>query len=124
MFYEASAQIFENARHLRKEMTEAEEKLWKRLSKNQRLNYRFRRQHPIGNFITDFYCHKARLVIEIDGKHHGKQDQALYDAHRTYQLNLLGLNVLRFSNAQVKYNIEKVIDEIERALSLTPLKGT
>ena len=123
IFYEASSRTFKNARRLRKEMTEAEEMLWKRLSKNQLLNHRFRRQHPIGSFITDFYCHKARLVIEIDGKHHGKQDQALYDAHRTYELNLLGLKVLRFSNREVKHNIEKVLEEIKKELPQPPKGG-
>ena len=63
MFYNAPATIFENARLLRRNMTEAEKLLWKRLRKKQ-LGVRFKAQHPIERFIADFYCHSARLVID------------------------------------------------------------
>lgn len=65
MFYGAPPHIFEKARELRKRTTPAEQKLWEHLKKKQLKGYRFRRQHPIFNFIADFYCHSAKLVIEV-----------------------------------------------------------
>ena len=69
-YYGASPEMLKRAERLRKEMTEAELLLWERLRKNKNESYRFRAQHPIGKFIVDFYCHKALLVIEIDGGIH------------------------------------------------------
>ena len=114
MFYGASGRTFASAKRLRGNMTEAENILWERLSKNQLNNCRFRRQHPVGNYIADFYCHKAKLIVEVDGGHHYKNEQAHYDAKRTEELNRLGIKVIRFSNGQVKNDIEKVLEEIKR----------
>lgn len=73
MFEGASHLLFEKAKQLRKKMTGAEEILWLHLRKG--LNgYKFRRQHPIGNYITDFFCFKARLIIEIDGSVHNSNE--------------------------------------------------
>ncbi len=116
MFYDAPASTFENAKQLRIRMTESENILWKHLSKKKLGNYRFRRQHPIGSFIADFYCHKAKLVIEIDGQYHSNEDQAQNDKNRTHEINLLGVNVIRFKNDQVKYHIEEVLGEIKKHL--------
>ena len=67
MFYGAGPILFEFAKNLRNNQTEAEQYLWNYLKGNQILNVRFKRQHPVLYFVADFYCHKAKLVIEIDG---------------------------------------------------------
>ena len=70
MFYNAKPHIFEKAKMLRKNMTEAEQKLWGKLKREKMLGLRFRPQHPIDIFIADFYCHPIKLVIEVDGGIH------------------------------------------------------
>jgi very-short-patch-repair endonuclease len=79
-------------------------------------NFRFKRQRPVGGFIVDFYCHKAKLVIEIDGPYHMNDHQVHYDKDRTHKLNLLGIKVIRFKNNQVVHNVEEVLDEIKKHL--------
>jgi len=70
MYYNAKPSIIGAARLLREKMTRSEEILWERLNRKQIQGLRFRRQHPIDIFIADFYCHRIRLVIEIDGEIH------------------------------------------------------
>jgi very-short-patch-repair endonuclease len=70
MYFKAKPIILETVRFLRENMTDPEKLLWEKLKGNQLLGLRFRRQHPIDIFIADFYCHKARLVIEVDGEIH------------------------------------------------------
>jgi len=72
MFYGASPLIFERAKQLRNQVTHAEMIIWNYLRGNQ-CGYKFRRQHPVGNFILDFYCHQLKLAIEIDGSIHIKK---------------------------------------------------
>jgi very-short-patch-repair endonuclease len=74
--------------------------------------FQFFRQKPIGGYIADFFCMKAKLVIEIDGGHHFLKDAADYDQTRDERLKSLGLMVLRFTNTEVKENIEGVIETI------------
>ena len=74
MFYGASAFVFRNAEKLRNNMTPTEVKLWYALSNNQLNGFRFKNQHPISKFVVDFYCHKARLVIELDGEVHNEPE--------------------------------------------------
>lgn len=95
MFYGAKRTIFQNACELRKSMTQAEEVLWRRLNKNQ-LGVRFKAQHPIDIFIVDFYCHKHRLVVEVDGEIHLSQKE--YDEGRTAELERFDLKIIRFTN--------------------------
>ncbi len=73
----------------------------------------FNRQKPIGKYIVDFYCHRLRLVIEIDGDSHGQTDTQIKDIVRTGFLQSQGLTVLRFSNSEVEKNLEAVMLEIE-----------
>jgi very-short-patch-repair endonuclease len=94
-------------------MTGAELKLWNYLNKKQLCNIRFRRQHPIGRFIVDFYCHQFKLVIEIDGSIHNEENQQERDENRTYELEKLGLTVIRFDNKIVMTNIKEVLQQIE-----------
>jgi very-short-patch-repair endonuclease len=79
MFYGAQPETFKFAEKLRNNMTEAELILWDRLKQNKLNGYRFKAQHPIKSFIADFYCHKARLVIEVDGKIHNTKETKEYD---------------------------------------------
>jgi very-short-patch-repair endonuclease len=115
MFYGANRDIFQKAEYLRAHMTLAELTLWERLNKSQ-LNYRFKAQHPIDIFIVDFYCHKCKLVIELDGEIHLSRKE--YDEGRTAELERFGLKVIRFSNNEVLTNIENVITEIKENLKV------
>jgi very-short-patch-repair endonuclease len=115
MYYRASAGILDTAKLLRKKMTVSEELLWNRLNKKQILGLRFRRQHPIDIFIADFYCHEAKLVVEIDGEIHAATVD--YDLGRTAEMDKFGLKTIRFTNQQVLYDIESVVEEIKRIVS-------
>ena len=103
------------ARRLRSQMTDAEDKLWSYL-RNRRLHgMKFRRQMPMGQFVADFACVEARLVIEVDGGQHA--EQVVQDEARTAAIEATGYLVLRFWNDDVLQNIEGVIGEIERTLA-------
>ena len=115
-FFGAKSHIFDKASELRKNMTQAEMILWSVLKKRQMRGYQFRRQHPINQFIADFYCHKAKLVIEVDGGIHNDLDQNEYDIGRTNMLEKYDIKVLRFTNDRVINDIEAVIREIESIL--------
>jgi very-short-patch-repair endonuclease len=101
----------ELARNLRRNMTPQEKRLWYGWLRN--LPFRFQRQKPIGDYIVDFYCHKAKLVIEIDGWRHFTNEGLEQDAKRTEFLETLGLRVLRFKGHEVDNSIEGVAAEIE-----------
>ena len=94
---------------MKKNMTNAEIVLWERLRNNQ-FGVRFKAQHPIERYIVDFYCHKAKLVIEVDGEIHNFQKE--YDLGMEAELEKYGITVIRFSNKDVINNIEKVIEKI------------
>ncbi len=111
MYFGAKPDILEKAKVLRKNMTNAEKILWEKLKNKQVLNLRFRRQHPIDIFIADFYCHAARLVIELDGKIH--QVQKDYDKGRTAEMERFDIQVIRFKNEEIENDIENVIKRIE-----------
>ena len=115
MFYKADPLIFSNARELRNKLTPAEEVFWLRL-KEQFPKYKFRRQHPISIYITDFYCHKLKLVIEIDGSIHDSEEAKSNDKRRQQDLEDLNLKVIRFTNPQVKNEIENVIEIISSTI--------
>jgi very-short-patch-repair endonuclease len=109
-------EILQNARELRTRSTEAEELLWLVLRNRQFCGFKFRRQHPVSRFILDFYCHEAKLAIELDGSGHSDDDQMVYDAERTKELEAADIKVLRFWNRDVLTKIESVMDEIYRVL--------
>lgn len=113
MFYNAKPHIFEKAKALRNNMTVSELILWERLKGKQILGLRFRPQHPIDIFIADFYCHPLRLVIEVDGGIHLSKDQKEYDLGREGELEYWGIKVIRYTNEEIKIDINKVINEIE-----------
>jgi very-short-patch-repair endonuclease len=104
----ATPTIFENARNLRKNLTNTEQILWQALRKDA-LGVSFRRQHPIDTFVLDFYCHKRRLGIEVDGEYHQQNDQLSYDEWRTVRLEEQGITIIRFTNYEVEEDLEKVL---------------
>jgi very-short-patch-repair endonuclease len=104
------------ARRLRQNSTDAEARLWRQLKRLETQGSHFRRQMPIGNFIVDFACPAARLVVEVDGSQHGHGDVLLRDANRTAWLEREGYRVLRFWNNDVSRNIEQVMAAIYDAL--------
>jgi len=111
------SEITKLCRELRKNMTESEKALWESL-RNNKLGYKFRRQHPLvfqtegvsNFFITDFVCIEKKLIIEVDGKIHEKQMEQ--DKNREFILTVLGFRVIRFSNEKVCNEISDVIKEI------------
>ena len=105
------------AGELRRSMTPAEKILWKRLRNRQVKGFRFRRQHPIKDFIVDFFCYDAMLVIEIDGTVHNEVSQAERDEQRTLILKRLGINEIRFTNDEVLNQTNKVIIKVESLLA-------
>ena len=100
------------ARDLRKNMTDAEKRVWARIRRKQLKGCQFYRQKNIGNYIVDFYCPAAKLLIEIDGGRHYSEDGLRKDKVRDSYLTSLGFRVLRFSDRQVLGNIEGVLDTI------------
>jgi very-short-patch-repair endonuclease len=115
------------SRDLRNSMTDAEQLLWQRLRRKQILGLQFYRLKPILNFIVDFYCPAANLVIECDGGQHYTADGLEADRARDQALAQLGLNVLRFDNRQILTEIDGVVEKIycvvEQRLELIKLES-
>jgi very-short-patch-repair endonuclease len=107
------------AKQLRKTSTPAEKMLWQALRRGSLTGLKFCRQHPVGNFILDFYYPAHKLVIEVDGEiHHNQTD---YDADRTVQLESHGYTVLRFQNEEVMHQLETVLDQTTQAIAILSL---
>jgi len=109
MFFGAKPAIFEKAKWLRENMTATEKALWDELKGNKLLKLRFKPQHPIDVYIADFYCHKLKLVIEIDGGVHKEKSQKEYDIGRTVELADLGIKVIRYQNEEVQSSLGEVV---------------
>lgn len=116
MHFGASPWLFERARQLRDNETRAEKLLWARLS-NKQLGVKFRRQHPLHCFIVDFYCHELKLVIEVDGGIHFTEENQEYDKMRTELITEFEITVIRFRNEEIYYEIDKVIDLINKFIA-------
>ena len=101
--------LIKKAQSLRRNATPQENKLWYEFLRNYPI--RFQRQKTIDNYIVDFYCHKAKLVIEIDGSQYYNEAKALLDNKRTAKLNSLGLDVLRFSNNDINCCFDSVCEK-------------
>ena len=104
----------DRARYLRKSMNYAERRLWSRLRNRQLLAKKFRRQHPIGDYIVDFVCLEVRLAVELDGPIH--DEHWLRDDQRDRWLAGQGFKILRFTNHQVETDIQYVLEQIGRSL--------
>jgi len=108
------------ARELRKNMTDAERRLWSKIRRKQLKEIQFYRQKIIGDYIVDFYCPAAKLIVEIDGGQHYMEEHREKDEARDKYLKGLHFRVLRFSNRDVLKNIEGVIGEILKYLGKIP----
>lgn len=105
----------ERSRELRREMTPAEKLLWQEV-RAKKLGVRFRRQQVIAGFIVDFYCHKAALVVEVDGDIHDLQQDE--DARREKVLREMGLRIVRFRNDEVLKDVSVVVGNIKGLISI------
>lgn len=106
------------ARYLRKSGTNAEKILWKEI-RNNNLGIKFRRQHPVGNFVVDFYAPKYKLAIELDGSIHKSNDAKEYDEMRTKVLADMGIILMRFWNSEIEYHLPDALIKIkEKIISL------
>jgi very-short-patch-repair endonuclease len=112
-----NSNLKEPARHLRKEMTAAEQILWTRLRRKQVMGVQFYRQRPFLRFILDFYAPSVKLVVEVDGDHHQAEPQQwTRDRQRDAILTGSDLRVLRFSNREVQQEIGSVLKQVEEAV--------
>jgi len=113
VIFGASKQMVDRAREFRQNMTEAEEILWSHLRGRRFKGHKFRRQHPADRYILDFYCHRAKLCIEVDGGIHDNPEVSERECNRTFELVQLGITVKRIANSEIKENIESVLIKIE-----------
>ena len=113
----ASADIYtilrDFAKDNRREQTPYEDALWKELW-NLKCGVRFRRQHPIGDYIADFICISKKLVIEVDGGYHNQSGQAKLDAIRTEWLQNKGYHVIRFTDEEIAFHLKEVVQTIKQ----------
>ena len=100
------------SRQLRENMTDAERRLWTKIRRKQLKGCQFYRQKPIGDYIVDFFCPRAKLIIEVDSGQHYSDEGSEYDRIRNEHLRSLGLRVLRFTNTDVLTNLEGVVERI------------
>ena len=107
----------EFSRKLRNNSTLGEILLWQKLRAGSLKNYTFNRQKPLGRYIVDFYCKPLKLVIEIDGSYHFEEEQKVIDKHRQTILEGMGLSFLRFSEQQVRRDMDVVLKRLENYIS-------
>ena len=100
------------ARRLRASTTDAEHRLWDILRDRRLAGAKFRRQHPIGRYVLDFYCAAARLAIEVDDKHHREPEAIEYDTERAKMLAARAIRVPRFANEEIRHEPERVANAI------------
>jgi very-short-patch-repair endonuclease len=117
--FSRTAGMTAKARELRKIPTEAEKALWKALRRDQ-LGVSFRRQHPIGRYVLDFYCASVGLAVEVDGGQHAEGSQRENDRRRDQWLSANGIRMLRFWNNEVLSNLQGVLQTIVMELKKTP----
>jgi very-short-patch-repair endonuclease len=110
--------MLENAKALRSNQTDAEQRLWYHLRAHRFMDLKFKRQKPIGRYIVDFVCMERRLIIELDGGQHS--EQVANDEQRDTWLRSQGYTVMRFWNNEVMQQLEGVLEQINLALSPNP----
>ncbi len=113
----------QHAKALRKDLTAAEELLWHDLRKKLLGGHKFRRQHPVGDYIADFACIKAKMVVEVDGATHGTKEERNYDERRTQYLESQGWKVIRISNQDIYKHRRDVLDHIYVQLPPPPARA-
>ena len=116
MWKGAPSDSFSKAQFLRRNETKAEKLLWEKLRNNQLEGLKFRRQHPVNIYIADFYCHKFKLIIELDGDYHNQEEQKQKDEVRTEVLRLNDLKIIRFKNEEVEQDINQVLTTIKNKI--------
>ena len=116
MWKGALSDSFTKAQFLRRNETKAEKLLWEKLRNNQLGGLKFRRQHPVNIYIADFYCHKFKLIIELDGDYHNQEEQKQKDEVRTEVLRLNDLKIIRFKNEEVEQDINQVLTTIKNKI--------
>jgi very-short-patch-repair endonuclease len=104
----ANPYLFKYAKDLRKRQTDAEKIVWEMLRDRRFQNLKFRRQHPIFDFVADFYCHSLKLIVEIDGGYHDLPEQVRYDQERDQYFEEYSYNVMRFPNKDVLFDLKSV----------------
>jgi very-short-patch-repair endonuclease len=102
----------ERARELRRDMNEAEKRIWYRVRANRLGGHRFRRQYPMGQYIVDFVCLRSRLVVEIDGETHGDDRAERNDARRAAWIEARGFRVMRLWNDYVLNHTDEAVESI------------
>jgi len=112
------ARALDNAKTLRSNQTEAEQRLWFHLRAHRFMGLKFKRQKPMGRYIVDFVCLERRLIIELDGGQHA--EQVTYDQHRDEWLRRQGYTVLRFWNNDVMQQLDSVLEQIRCTVTLSP----
>ncbi len=118
------AGLVELARELRRKQTPAEDLFWQLVRNRQFLSLKFRRQHQIGHYIVDFYCHSEKLIIELDGSVHYTPEQSQKDQKRDKYLTSLGNTVLRFENSELLSDPQSVLERITQSLSPSRRDGS
>ena len=113
MYYNANEYILDRAKELRQTETEAEKLLWEQLRAKKINGFKFRRQHAVERFIADFYCHKAKLVIEVDGGIHKKAEIKERDKNSAAEIEKYDIKIIRFTNEEIFDDMKKVIEEIK-----------
>ena len=111
------------ARNLRKSQTSAEHLLWDLLRNRRFGGLKFRRQYPIAPYVLDFYCHEARIAIEVDGGRHNQANRERRDRERTAHLEAQGITVIRFWNHEVTQKTEAVLEQLHDAFTLALSQG-
>ena len=106
----------QNARSLRKNATVPERILWDSLRGRKLNGWKFRRQHPIGQFVLDFFCREKAVAIEVDGEVHTQMEVADHDMERDKFLRLQGVRIIRFTNNQVVDDLPQALEEIKKVL--------
>ena len=114
----AKPELFRYAQEMRKNPTESEKALWNILRKFRHKGYIFRRQHPVDIFIADFFCHKLKLIVEVDGDIHSSEETMEYDDGRSAELEKYGLYIIRFTNDQVLKETDNVTLQIQNYIAL------
>ncbi len=112
-YFGARAETLRLAGELRRTMTKSEKLLWQQLRNRQVDGLRFRRQHPVNEFIVDFFCYEAMLAVEIDGSVHDDSVQSERDIGRTHIINEFGIELIRFTNKEIENNIDRVVEKIK-----------
>jgi very-short-patch-repair endonuclease len=112
----ASDETIQYARKLRRRLTLPEVLMWQALRRRGLAGLRFRRQHPIGTYILDFYCDELRLAVEVDGQSHDHPDRIAHDQRRTDWLNRQGIQVIRFAARDVLADMDGALGTIRRTV--------